>query len=60
MVAASVCITLSRHVTLPKSLAGELLLRCRMFSVSAASVFPGYDGAATAVLEGMLAANYQK
>ena len=46
-----------KKVTLPKSLAGDLLLRCGMFGVTAASIFPGYDGAAKAVLEGMLAAN---
>lgn len=48
-----------KHVTLPTSLAGELLLRCHKFGISAASVFPGYDGAAKAVLESSLAFNYQ-
>ena len=40
-----------KKVTLPTSLAGDLLLRCHKFGVSAASVFPGYDGVAKAVLE---------
>jgi len=38
-------------VTLPVVLAGDLLLRCNKFGISAASVFPGYDGAAQAVLD---------
>jgi hypothetical protein len=42
-------------VTLPGSLAGELLQRCDKFDVSAATVFPGYDGVAKAVLEATLA-----
>jgi FRG domain len=40
-------------LTLPISLAGELLIRCHKFGVSAASIFPGYDGVAKAVLERM-------
>jgi len=40
-----------KKVTLPTSLAGDLLLRCDKFGFSAASMFPGYDGAAKAVLE---------
>jgi len=46
-----------KKATLPKTLAGELLKRCGTFGVSAASLFPGYDGAARAVLEGMQAVN---
>ena len=45
-------------VTLPKALAGDLLLRCNKFGFSAATVFPGYDGVAKAVLESTLAFNY--
>ncbi|MCA8182523.1 FRG domain-containing protein [Burkholderia vietnamiensis] len=44
--------------TLPINLAGELLTRCHKFGVSAASIFPGYDGAAKAVLERNLAASF--
>ena len=44
-------------VTLPKSLAPELLCRCHKFGFSAASIFPGYDGATKAVLESILAPN---
>jgi len=51
---------LLKKVTLPKSLAGELLIRCGRFGISAASIFPGYDGAAKAVLQGMLAVNGPK
>lgn len=39
-------------VTLPCKLAGQLLDRCDRFGVSAASVYPGYDGASAAALEG--------
>lgn len=42
-------------VTLPSSQAGELLFRCCKFSISAATLFPGFDGAAKAVLEYKLA-----
>ncbi|VWB34341.1 FRG domain-containing protein [Burkholderia lata] len=45
-------------LTLPKSLASELLNRCHKFGVSAASIFPGYDGVAKAVLERTLAASF--
>lgn len=38
-------------LTLPIGLAGELLERCELFGVSGASVFPGYDGVAKAILE---------
>jgi len=38
-------------VTLPCKLAGALLERCDRFGVSAASVYPGYDGAAAGALE---------
>ncbi|PSV25493.1 FRG domain-containing protein [Photobacterium kishitanii] len=37
--------------TLPKELAGKLIERCFKFGVSAASLFPGHEGAAKAVLE---------
>jgi FRG domain len=49
-----------KKVTLPTSLAGDLLLRCDKFGVSAASVFPGYDGIAKAVLESTLAFNFNE
>jgi len=42
-------------LTLPRSLASELLLRCHKFGISAASVYPGYDGTARAALEFSLA-----
>jgi hypothetical protein len=42
-------------VTLPSSLAGDLLFRCTKFGVSAATLFPGFDGAARAALEYKLA-----
>jgi hypothetical protein len=42
-------------VTLPAASARELLLRCDKFGVSAASLFPGYDGVARAVLDSVLA-----
>jgi hypothetical protein len=51
---------LLKKVTLPKGLAGELLIRCGKFGVSAASLFPGYDGAARSVLESIQAENFQK
>jgi hypothetical protein len=51
---------LLKKVTLPKVLAGDLLLRCDKFGVSAASVFPGYDGAAKAVLEATLAYHFNR
>ena len=47
-----------KKVTLPASLAGELLLRCDKFGFSAASMFPGYDGVAKAVLESALAFHF--
>jgi FRG domain len=46
---------LLKKVTLPTTLAGDLLLRCDRFGISAASVFPGYDGVGKAVLESTLA-----
>jgi hypothetical protein len=46
---------LLKKVTLPTILAGDLLLRCNRFGISAASVFPGYDGVGKAVLESTLA-----
>jgi hypothetical protein len=51
---------LLKKVTLPTSLAGELLLRCDKFGISAASVFPGYDGVVKATLELRLAASLSK
>jgi hypothetical protein len=51
-------IKLLKKVTLPTSLAGDLLVRCDKFGVSAAAVFPGYDGVAKAVLEGILANHF--
>lgn len=47
-----------KKVTLPKKLAGELFVRCNKFGFSAATIFPGYDGAAKAALEGMLASDF--
>ena len=47
--------SLLKKVTLPTTLAGDLLLRCDRFGISAASVFPGYDGVGKAVLESTLA-----
>ena len=46
---------LLKKVTVPTILAGDLLLRCDRFGISAASVFPGYDGVGKAVLESTLA-----
>jgi hypothetical protein len=46
-----------KKVTLPATLAADLLLRCHKFGISAASIFPGYDGAAQAALEEGLAFN---
>ncbi|MEO6824734.1 MAG: FRG domain-containing protein [Nitrosospira sp.] len=51
--------TILKKVTLPKSLAGDLLIRCDKFGFSAASIFPGYDGAARATLEGRLVFNFK-
>jgi hypothetical protein len=45
-------------VTLPHSLAPELLIACGTYGISAASVFPGYDGSARAQLESFQAHNY--
>jgi hypothetical protein len=47
-----------KKITLPCRLAGALLLRCERFGVTAASVFPGYDGVGKAVLESMTASNF--
>lgn len=38
-------------VILPAAMAGELLFRCSKFGFSAATLFPGFDGAAKAALE---------
>lgn len=43
-------------ITLPSGLAGDLLLRLNKFGVSAATLFPGLDGAAKAALEFKIAA----
>lgn len=42
-------------ITLSADLAGELLIRCSKFGVSAATLYPGFDGAAKAALEYRLA-----
>lgn len=42
-------------VTLPAKLAGELMFRCNKFDINAATLFPGFDGAAKAALEFKLA-----
>lgn len=42
-------------IIIPAKLAGDLLIRCNKFGVSAASLFPNLDGAAKAVLEFKLA-----
>jgi hypothetical protein len=47
-----------QKITLPASFSGDLLLRCDKFGVSAASMFPGYDGVARAVLESTLAYHF--
>lgn len=47
--------TILFKVTLPRTLAPDLHYRCSQFGISAASVFPGYDGSAQAVLEETLA-----
>jgi hypothetical protein len=39
-------------------LAPELLITCGKYGVSAASVFPGYDGSARAQIESLQAHNY--
>jgi len=49
-----------KKITLPTSLAGDLLLRCDKFGISAASQFPGYDGVAKAVLESTSAIHFNK
>jgi len=41
--------------TLPANTAGELLLRCMKFNVSATTLFPGVDGVAKGVMEFKLA-----
>lgn len=38
-------------ITLPSNLAGDLLFRCNKFGISAATLFPEFDGAAKAALE---------
>lgn len=46
-----------QKVTLPTKFAGDLLLRCEKFGISAATLFPGVDGAVKAALEYKLAKN---
>lgn len=41
-------------VVLPSGFAGQLLMCCRDLNISAATMFPGYDGAAMAVREALL------
>jgi hypothetical protein len=53
-------IKILKKVTLPTSLAGDLLLRCDKFGISAASVFPGYDGVVKAMEELTNAAYFRK
>ena len=53
-------ISFLKKVTLPRALAGELLLRCYKFGVSGASLFPGYDGIVRAMLELTRAAHFDK
>jgi FRG domain len=53
-------VKLLTKVTLPTMLAGDLLLRCDKFKIPAASVFPGYDGNAKAVLEWRLAFHFNE
>ncbi len=53
-------IKILKKVTLPTSLAGDLLLRCDKFGISAASVFPGYDGVVKAMEELTNAAYFGK
>jgi len=49
-----------KKITLPVELAGDLLLRCYKFGISAASIYPGYDGVAKAVLEWNLTQSLEK
>jgi hypothetical protein len=49
-----------KKVTLPKTFAGELLQYCNIFGYSAASIFPGYDGAGKATLEYVLAVAFNE
>lgn len=44
-------ICMAYKITLPADKAGDLLFRCAKFDVSAATLFPSYDGAARAALE---------
>jgi hypothetical protein len=45
-------------ITLPQSRASELLFRCAKYGISAASIFPGYDGTARAAMESIIASGY--
>lgn len=47
-------------ITLPVEFAADLLKRCHQFGVSAASIFPGYDGVGKAVMEGNLAGSFSE
>ena len=51
---------LIEKITLPKALAGHLLQRCNVFGISAASIYPGHDGAAKAAMEALMSWNYDK
>ena len=53
-------INIMKKISLPIVFAGDLLLRCQKFGVSAASVFPGYDGVVRAMLELTRAAHFNK
>lgn len=50
--------SLRKRIALPATLAGNLLFRCGRFGISAASVFPRYDGIGRPVLESTLAWNF--
>ncbi|MET3433555.1 hypothetical protein ABIC71_003057 [Herbaspirillum seropedicae] len=51
---------LLQKITLPKSQVGHLLQRCNVFGISAASIYPGPDGAAKAALEALMSWNYEQ
>lgn len=48
------------NVTLPASRAGDLFFRCNKFGISAATMFPGFDGAAKAALEFKMAKKFAR
>jgi hypothetical protein len=49
---------LLRKYTLPRQCAGDLLTLCRLYGVSGATMFPGYDGACKEALEKELARDH--